>query len=146
MSKARIILVTVFLSGILLGTIVYAAYEHFQPIRNVGTVRVIGVDLFADAELTSPLAEMPWGTLGPGESRTFNAWVQNTGNDAQKLIMWTENWNPTIAFDYISLTWDYADSWIPVNGSIPVVFTLTLDVDITGVTSLSFDVWVKGVH
>lgn len=146
MNKAKLILVVVFVSGILLGTLVHAAYDYVTPIHNIGNVRVIGVDIFADAELTTDLTQMAWGTLDPGESRTFNAWIQNTGNAAQKLVMWTESWNPKIAFDHISLTWDYADSWIPVNGSIPVVFTLTLDADISGVTSFSFDVWVKGVH
>lgn len=146
LSKARIILVTVFLSGILLGSIVYAAYQHFQPIRNVGTVRVIGVDVFADAELTSRLTEIPWGVMSPDESRNVTVWIQNTGNYAQKLVMWTESWNPTSAFDFISLTWDYDDSWIPVNDAILVVFTLSLDADITGVTNFSFELWVKGVH
>jgi len=72
--------------------------------------------------------------------------VKNTGNDAQKLVMWTENWNPTAAFDSIALTWNYDDSWIGVNASIPVVITLSVDANVTGVTSFSFDIWVKGVH
>jgi hypothetical protein len=146
MNRVKLILVSVFICGILLGVVVYAAYERVKPIRNVGTIRVIGVEIYADEALTSVLNEITWGTLDPGESKSFNAWVKNTGNDAQKLVMWTENWNPTAAFDSIALTWNYDDSWIAVNASIPVVFTLSVDSNITGVTSFSFDIWVKGVH
>jgi hypothetical protein len=60
--------------------------------------------------------------------------------------MWTENWNPTAAFDSITLTWNYDDLWIAANASIPVVFTLSVDANVTGVTAFSFDIWVKGVH
>jgi hypothetical protein len=146
MNRVKLILITVFFCGILLGVVVYAAYERVKPIRNIGTIRVIGVEIYADEALTSVLNEITWGTLDPGESKSFNAWVKNTGNDAQKLVMWTENWNPTAAFDSIALSWNYDDSWIAVNASIPVVFTLSVDSNITGVTNFSFDIWVKGVH
>ena len=146
MNRVKLILVTVFVCGILLGVGVYAAYERVKPIRNVGTIRVIGVEIYADEALTQILEEIAWGTLDPGESKSFNAWVKNIGNDAQKLILWTENWNPTAAFDSINLTWNYDDSWIAANASIPVVFTLSVDANVTGVTSFSFDIWVKGVH
>jgi len=146
MNRVKLILMIVFVYGALFGVVVYAAYERVKLIRNVGTIRAIGVEIYADEALTTILDEIAWGTLDPGEARSFNAWVKNTGNDAQKLVMWTENWNPTAAFDSIALTWNYDDSWIGVNASIPVVITLSVDANVTGVTSFSFDIWVKGVH
>jgi hypothetical protein len=145
-NRVKLILVTVFVCGAILGAGVYAAYERVKLIRNIGTIRAIGVEIYADEALTSVLTEIAWGTLDAGETKSFNAWIKNTGNDAQKLVMWTENWNPTTAFDSITLTWNYDDSWIPANDSIPVAFTLSVDPNITSVTSFSFDIWVKGVH
>jgi hypothetical protein len=141
-----LMLLAVFVCGLLVGTASYAIIERVSQIRNVGTIRAIGVEVYADEGLTKVLTEIVWGTLNPGEIRSFDAWVKNTGNDAQKLVMWTENWNPTAAFDSITLMWNYADSWIAVNASFPVVFTLSVDPNITDVTSFSFDIWVKGVH
>jgi hypothetical protein len=146
MDRIKLILITVFACGALLGAGVYGAYERVKLIRNVGTLRAIGVEIYADEALTTVLTEIAWGTLDPGESRSFNAWVKNTGNDAQKLVLWTENWNPTSAFDSIALTWNYNGSWIPATTSIQVVFSLSVDADITSVTNFSFDIWVKGVH
>jgi hypothetical protein len=141
-----LVLVVVFVCGLLVGTASYAIIQRVSQIRNVGTIRTIGVDIYRDEALTTVLDKIAWGTLDPGETRSVDAWVKNTGNAEQKLVMWTENWNPTTAQDGISLAWNYNDSWIAVNASIPVVFTLSVDFNITGVTSFSFDIWVKGVH
>jgi hypothetical protein len=142
----KLMLAAVFICGLLSGVVSYAAVNSLVQVRNVGTIRAIGVEIYADEALTQILEEIAWGTLDPGEIRSANAWVKNTGNDPQKLTLWTENWNPTTAFDSITLTWDYNASWISANASIPVMFTLAVDPNITGVTSFSFDIWVKGVH
>jgi len=147
MRKAvSVVLIAVFVCGLLVGTVSYAAIQHIRQIRNVGVIRAIGVEVYADEALTSVLTEIAWGTLDPGETRSVDAWIKNTGNDAQKLVLWTENWNPTSAFDSIALTWNYNGSWIPANDSIHIVFSLSVDADITSVTNFSFDIWVKGVH
>jgi len=128
------------------GALSWAIYESIPQIYNYGTVRVIGVEVYADANLTQILNRIEWGVLDPGENKSYSAWIQNIGNDAQKLVTWTESWDPVNASDWISLSWDYGGSWVPVNGSIPVVFTLQIDPNIEGVTTFSFDIWVKGVH
>ena len=142
----KIVLATFFVCGLFVGALSYAIYEWACQIRNVGIIRTIGVDVYRDESLAEILDIIDWGLLDPGENRSVPAWIRNTGNDAQKLVMWTENWNPTNASDWITLTWNYNGSWIPVNASIPVVFTLTVDANISGITNFSFDIWVKGVH
>lgn len=141
-----LVLLVAFVCGLLVGTASYAIIKQVSQIRNIGTVRTIGVEVYVDEALTEVMTEIAWGKLDPGEVRSVDAWVKNTGNDAQKLVMWTENWNPTSAQDWMFLAWNYDISWIAVNSSFPVVFTLSVDPNITGVTSFSFDVWVKGVH
>jgi hypothetical protein len=141
-----LVLLVTFVCGLLVGTVSYAIIDRVSQIRNIGAVRTIGVEVYADEALTEVLTEVAWGTLDPGEVRSVDAWVKNTGNDAQKLVMWTENWKPTVAQDRMVLEWNYDDSWIAVNASVPVVFTFSVDPNITDVTSFSFDIWVKGVH
>jgi hypothetical protein len=142
----KIVLAAVFVCGLFVGALSYAIYQWASQIRNVGVIRAIGVDVYRDEALTEILDIIDWGLLDPGENRSVSAWVKNTGNDEQKLVMWTESWNPTNASDWISLSWDYGGSWVSVNASVPVVFTLSIDLDIEGVTNFSFDIWVKGVH
>lgn len=129
-----------------MGAVSFAIYQWAHQVRNVGIVRVIGVELYRDEALTEILDIIDWGMLDPGENKSVTAWVKNTGNDDQKLIMWTEAWDPVSSSDWIILTWDYAMVWVPVDASIPVVFTLSVDANITGITNFSFEIWVKGVH
>jgi len=141
----------VFVFGVIVGTVSWSIYESIpKKLTNHAEIRMINVDIFADESLTMILTHIDWGFIDPGENVTFPSWIKNTGNDAQKLITWTEEWNPMNASDYITLTWNYDGSWIPVNDSIPVVFTLHVvpdfDPDITGFTEFSFVIWVKGVH
>ena len=141
----KLVLSAVFVCGLLLGAVAHSAVNNLVQIQNVGTIRSVGVEVYADEALSQILGEITWGTLDPGETRSASAWIKNTGNDAQKLVLWTENWNPTDAQNSISLSWDYVDAWIGAGDSIRVEFTLSVEPDISGVTGFSFDIWVKGV-
>jgi len=147
MRKETKYVIALILVGVaFVGALSWAIYESIPQIYNYGAVRVIGVEVYADADLKQILDRIEWGVLDLGENKSYSAWIKNIGNDAQKLVMWTEAWNPVNASDWIGLSWDYGGSWIPVNASVPVVFTLSVDANIEGVTTFSFDIWVKGVH
>ena len=141
-TKVIVCFVAISAVALLVGAVIGASLVR---IRNVGTIRAVGVEVYADEELTTVLHEIAWGTMDPGETRSFNAWIKNTGNDAQKLILWTESWDLVAAQNSISLNWDYGDEWIPAGASIPGVFTLSVDPNIAGVMGFSFDILVKGV-
>lgn len=145
-NKLKIIVLAVFACGLLTGGLTLAIYQWAHRITNVGIIRVIGVEIYRDETLTEILDKIDWGLVSPGENKTSPAWIKNTGNDAQKLVMWTESWNPTNSSDWITFAWDYHNSWIPMNASIPVLFTLSIDSNIEGIETFSFDIWIKGVH
>ena len=136
---------SVFVCGLLLGVVSYSAVTNIVSIQNVGTIRSIGVEVYADEALTQILNQITWGTMDPGESRNTTVWIKNTGNDAQKLVLWTENWKPTDAQNSINLSWNYTNIWINTGDSIAVEFTLFVDSAISGIYSFSFDIWIKGV-
>ena len=144
--ETKYVIALILVSVAFVAALTWAIIESIPQIQNCGKIRVIGVEVYADANLTQILDRIEWGVLDPGENKSYPAWIQNIGNDAQKLVTWTETWNPVNASDWITLTWDYDGSWVPATGSIPVVFTLHVDPDIEGVTNFSFVIWVKGVH
>jgi hypothetical protein len=134
--------VAVSFVALLVGAVIGASLVR---IRNVGTIRAIGVEVYANQGLTEILQEISWGTLNPGDTKTFDAWIKNTGNDSQKLVMWTETWNPGAAQNSITLNWNYTNEPVPSGDSIAVSFSLTVDSDISDVVNFSFDVIVQGV-
>jgi hypothetical protein len=141
-SKVIACFVAVSLAALLVGAVIGATIVR---IRNVGTIRAVGVEVYADEGLQDELIEISWGMLNPGENRNFDTWIKNTGNDAQKLVLWTEGWDPVAAQDSISLSWSYDDTWIQSGAAVPVTFTLSVDPNVTGVTNFSFDIVIKGV-
>ena len=134
--------VGVSVACLLVGAVIGASLVR---IRNVGTIRAVGVQVYADAGLTTVLTEIAWGTLDPGESRSFNAWIKNTGNDAQTLMMLTDSWVPAAAQNSISLSWSYNNVVIQPGAAVAVTFTLAVNPSISGVANFSFDIVVQGV-
>jgi len=57
------------------------------------------------------------------------------------LSMRAENWSPPEASSYITLSWDYSGQSISPGEVVPVVLTLSVSGDISGITSFSLD-WV----
>lgn len=76
--------------GLVLGEVYYSAAVNLVQIQNVGTIRAIGVEVYSEDSLSETLEQIAWGTLDLGETRPVDVWIKNTGNDAQKLVMWTE--------------------------------------------------------
>lgn len=141
-TRVIVCFVAVSVAALLVGAVIGASLVR---IRNVGTIRAIGVEVYKDQSLTEALQEISWGTSNPGDTKTFDAYIKNTGNDSQKLVMWTETWNPGAAQNYITLTWNYANQLISAGDSVPVKFSLTVDSGISDVVGFSFDVIVQGV-
>jgi len=148
--ETKYVIALILLGLAFVGALSWAIYESIPKLHNHATIRVIGVEIYEDANLTTSLNVIEWGLLDPGENRSYSCWIKNIGNDAQKLTTWTEAWNPANASDWITLTWNYNNTWIPAEGSISVDFIISVrsdfDPDITNFTEFSFDIWVKGVH
>jgi len=132
---------------LLIITSCFAIYQSIpkKRISNVGTIRVIGVSIFEDANLTIVLQEIDWGIIGPNETKTHEGWILNDGNDNQKLLMWSNAWNPSNASDWITLSWSYNDEILQPNATLRVEFSLFVDLNISGIENFSFDIWITGV-
>lgn len=148
MQKPQALAIYALVATVLLvsGWMVVSALRQGEvAINNVGNIRTVGVEVYADETLTQPLTHIDWGLVEPGETKTFPAWVFNSGNDAMTLQLLTENWSPTEASQWITLTWNYDGDSIPVDSSIPVTFSLSVDINVTGFTDFSFDISIEGV-
>jgi len=55
------------------GALSWAIYESIPQIYNYGTVRVIGVEVYVDANLTQILNWIEWGVLDPGQNKSYSA-------------------------------------------------------------------------
>ena len=131
--------------GVVVGSIsTYAVMQWIARIPTTATLKLLGVGVYKDVSFTIPVTEINWGVLEPGESKNYSAYIKNESNVPITLTMYTENWNPLEASNFISLSWDYQGVSIEVDGSVPVTLILSVDSATAGFKTFSFTIVIVG--
>jgi len=124
--------------------VAFAVMQWSHRIRNVATLKVVGVGVYKDVNLTILLTKIDWGIIEAGETKNFSAYIKNESNVPLSLAMSTESWEPANASSFITLSWNYKRELIPINGSVHMTFTLNVDSAISGITNFSFTIAIVG--
>ena len=117
-----------------------------RTISNSGSVTAVGVGVYSDNACKTALSAISWGTLNPGDVKTYTIYVKNEGTVSVKLNMTVSNWNPSSASSYITLTWNKEKYVLPATQVVPAVLTLSVSSSVSGVTSFSFDITITGTQ
>jgi hypothetical protein len=144
LSTATIIALTA--TGIFL-TLVTAGLIATQTIPSDGTVTsAANIGAYTDSDCTQNCTHISWGTLNPDSTTSKTVYVKNTGTVALTLSMATENWTPTDADDYLTLTWDQQNTVLDASQSVPANLTLTVAADTGDLTNFSFNIIITGTE
>ena len=130
-----------------LGSQVFAGARVDKPptkVTNTGVVGVGGVWAYENSGCTTLLKSINWGTLKPGSSSNSMCYIRNEGDSVTTLSMSTDDWDPSEAQDYLTLSWDYGGQSIDVDEAVQITFTLDVDSTIEGITNFSFDIIIAG--
>ena len=122
------------------------ALVAIRTVSNSGSVTAVGVGLYSDIGCTTALSAISWGTVNPGDVKTYTIYVKNTGNVPVTLNMTVSNWNPSSASSYITLTWNKEKYVLPATQVVSAVLTLSVSSSVSGVTSFSFDITITGTQ
>jgi hypothetical protein len=116
-----------------------------NTITNVSGLMTEGVRVYRNSSCTVELKYIDWGTLTPGSARACVVYVRNEDQEPMYLILSTEDWEPLMASDRITLEWDYKEQRMNPWGD-PLQITLTLSVSryIKGISSFNFDIHITG--
>ncbi len=136
---------TLVVYTLVLSTLVIQALSSAQASKtfpNSGTVRTIGVGVYWDNESTDLVSSIYWDILEPGASRDVTLYIRNEGSSTSTISMNTSNWNPSNAWEFITLSWDYAGQQISPDDAIQVTLTLSVSPYIEGITNFSFDITI----
>ena len=136
---AGILVAFVLLDGTVMGTLLGQV-----TLPNLGTVKTTGVGVYWDSGCSNSVTSVNWGTVAPGSTNDVTVYIKNEGNAAETLSSTAENWNPSIASTYMTLTWDYAGQVIDVGEVVQVTLSLSVSDTIEGITSFSFDIVIVG--
>jgi len=125
----------------LIATIIIAAtivLTMSRAVGNIGKIRAIGFDVFADKNCTAPLTQIDWGSLSPGEMAAITMYARNSGNVNVTLGFNTTDWSPAGASTYLLMNWNYSDYIIKPLEVVAISTTLTVSPSISGITSFSY--------
>ena len=117
-----------------------------RTVSNSGSVTAVGVGLNSDIGCTTALSAISWGTLNPGDVKTYTVYVRNEGTVSVTLSMTVGNWNPLSASGYITLTWNKQNTVLSAGSVATSVLTLSVSSSVSGVTSFSFDITITGTQ
>jgi len=106
-------------------------------------MKMVGVEVYWDSDLTQPVAEIQWGKLEPNENKTVRIYVKSIANVPSTLNMTTENWQPPETSTYITLSWNYNGIILNPNDVLPIDLTLMVSPEITGIATFSFDIIIS---
>ncbi len=115
-----------------------------NTIPNVGILKTVGIGAYWDVGLTNKVSVIDWNILEPGDQKSFSIYIYNEGNSAVTLSLYASNWNPPVASNYLTLSWDYNGQQINVGGRLSVTLTLSVSPSITGITEFGFDIIIVG--
>lgn len=149
MTQNRIILLTVLSIICIAAVITYrsmvaALLSNTVTLPTVGTVKATDVGVYWDSGCSNIVTSVDWGVVEPGATKNVVIYIRNESTDPVTLSLATENWNPSGASSYMSLTWDYEGQVIAVDGVVQVTSSLAVSDTIEGITSFSFDLVITG--
>jgi len=129
----------------LVALIVLASGFTQSSVRIVGrgTVKAVGVGVFWDSNCTNPVSFIDWGMVEPGSMNNVTVYVRNDGNVAASISLATENWNPSNASAYLTLSWNYDGRQLNPLDVIQVTLTLAVSSSVQGIASFSFDIIIS---
>jgi len=127
------------LAGVAIGVNVVQRVLHSS-----GTIKAINVEVFWDLNCTDIASSIDWGMLEKGEQKNTTLYVKNTGNTVLILSLTTQNWTPTNATDYITVSWNLENATISVNKVLQADITIRVLPSVTGFSNFSFDIVITG--
>ena len=111
-----------------------------------GSIDTINVSIYSDIACTQAVTALNVGTLNPGGTATQTIYIKNAGNVAETLTMAANNWSPTNAPTYLTLSWNQQDTVLNAGASTQAILTLTAAANTGSLTTFSCDVTITGTQ
>jgi len=94
-----------------------------QNVPAGGTISAVNLGVYSDSSCTQPLTTIAFGMVTPGTQVTQTLYIKNTGNIAENLTMAVNNWSPSNANTYLTITWSPTSSTLAAGASTSATLT-----------------------
>jgi hypothetical protein len=142
MQKPMVLTITVLITSALIAS-TFALQTIYQNIPGSGSIKGLGVGVYLNQQCTNPASSVAFGLLEPGSSKDFPLYLRNEGNADLTLALTSDNWVPTEAEDYMTLTWNREGQQIGSGDVMSCVLTLSVSSEIQGITTFDLDIIIS---
>lgn len=139
------IIIALIASGILLTITATGLLTGSQTVPVSGTISTVNVGVYTDAACSQNCTNLNLGTVLPGDSVEQIIYIKNTGTTTVTLSMTVNNWNPTNANSYLSLTWNRENTILAPEESIQATLTLTSTEEANNLSSFGCALTFTGI-
>ena len=117
-----------------------------KTVHSRGAIKTVNVGAYWNSGCTNATTDIDWGILSPGTVSNVSFYVRNEGNLLLKLGLSTQNWNPTSASSYITLSWNREGRTLAAGNITLATLTLNISKSISAISSFSFDIVISGTE
>ena len=143
MQKTSSLMLTVIIASALIsGT--FALQQVYKSIPSSGSIKGVGVGVYWDPSCTNDTSSIQFGLLDSGSTKSFTLYLKNEGNTELTLSMIAQNWNPTQAGTYMSVSWNREGAHIAAGQTTSCVLTLNVSPNIQNIDSFDLNVIITG--
>jgi hypothetical protein len=143
MQKNIVLFVTVVIASALIAN-TFAMQTIQRTIPSSGSIKGVGVGIYWDSQCTNATSSIQFGMLEPGSSKYYTLYLRNEGNAELTLNMIAENWNPTAAGNYMSVSWNREGQHISEGQTMSCVLTLLVSSGIQDISTFDLDIVITG--
>lgn len=127
--------------SLLAGYVIGSAVVQYKIVSK-GTIKTVGVEVYADQNCTLPMSEIDWGIRYPSELTSKTVYIKSTSNSLATISISASNWIPTEASNYLTFSSDPNNFTLQPQSIAKATFSLKVSADIQGITDFSFEIWV----
>ena len=112
---------------------------HNLTVPSLGTIKVVGVEVYWDSNLENKTETINWGLVKPGSTTSITIYIKNVSNVRTNLNFFVEKWNPYEISNYLDLSWDYTGAFVNSGEVTRVKLQLTSSSDSSFITYLIYN-------
>ena len=143
MQRSQTLVIFVLVASALVAS-TFALFTIQKNIPGTGSIKGLGLGIYWDQQCQNPTSSIDFGVLEPGSQKDYTLYLRNEGNTDLTLNMVAENWDPTEATDYMSLTWNREGLEVSPDQVISFGLTLSVSANIQDISSFSLDITISG--
>jgi len=131
-----LIIAIICLVSIFVGAAINQLLQH-KEVPSSGVIATGDLGIYWNMDCSVEVVDIYWGTLEPGSSIPKTLYFRHEGTVDFTMSFNTTNWEPVNADQFIYITWNYDGTFLIPDEVREVIFTITANTTISGITNFS---------